>query len=381
MRILYVTTVGSTMYFFTDLIRSLLDKGHTVDVACNAKLKPIIPCYERWGCRIYPLSCTRSPFSLNSLRTVREIRTIVSQGHYDIVHCHTPVASACTRIACRALRKKGLRVIYTSHGFHFYKGAPLKNWLLYYPIEKLCAGFTDVLITINREDLQMAKRLGAKQTLQLPGVGINVEKFRNATVDVEARRAELGIPKDAFVLISAGELNRNKNQQVVIRAIELLNDPEIYYLIAGIGPEKSHLAALAAQAGLSSRVLLLGFRSDLPELYKCADAVVFPSVREGLGLVSVEGMAAGLPVICADNRGTREYSALYREEGLVCPAEDAGAFARAILRLKQEPELRARLQRRGPEIAEAFSVDKVISLMEEIYFGAASAGDADRQGG
>ena len=369
MRILYVTTVGSTMYFFKDLIRDLLDEGHTVDIACNESIKPIIPCYREWGCTVYPISCTRSPFSRASLTAIKEIRDIVTANNYDIVHCHKPVAAACARIACRKLRKHGLTVIYTSHGFHFYKGAPLKNRIVYYPIEKFCSRFTDVLITINKEDFEAAKKLHAGRVEQTPGVGIDVEKYKNVFVDRDSKRASLGIPDDAFVLISVGELNENKNHSVVIRALEKLADPRIYYLIAGEGGLKNELEQTARKVGLSDRVKLLGFRTDVPELYKISDVILFPSIREGLGLVSVEGMAAGLPLICADNRGTREYSAPYRDEGLVCQANDPDAFANAIRSLANDPEKCARLGAVGPKCAEAFSVKKVIAEVKRIYFG------------
>ena len=368
MRILYVTTVGSTMYFFKDLIRDLLDEGHTVDIACNEKIKPLLPCYREWGCHVFPISCTRSPFSKANFSAIKEIQRTVAEQKYDIVHCHTPVASACTRLACRKLRKSGLTVIYTSHGFHFYKGAPFKNRLIYYPIEKYCSRFTDVLITINKEDYEAAKKLDAKRVELTPGVGIDVNKYKNAVVDKKSAREALGIPDDAFVLISVGELNRNKNHSVVIRALEKLADRHIFYLIAGEGKLRDELMQTAEKAGVADRVKLLGFRTDVPELYKMSDAVIFPSIREGLGLVSVEGMAAGLPLICADNRGTREYSEPYREEGLVCPATDPCAFAAAIKRLADDPEKCAALGALGPKYAEAFSVYKVIAKVKSIYY-------------
>ena len=152
MKILYVTTIGNTMGFFTSIVEELLKAEHTVDVATNLNIGKLPDCYREWGCKIYPISCTRSPFNKGTIAAIKEIRKIVREGDYDIVHCHTPIAAMCTRLACRKLRKNGLKVFYTAHGFHFYKGAPLKNWLLYYPIECLCAHWTDTLITINRED-------------------------------------------------------------------------------------------------------------------------------------------------------------------------------------------------------------------------------------
>ncbi len=370
MRILYVTTVGSTMYFFQGLIRQLLDEGHTVDIACNDGIKPVLPCYREWGCRVFTISCTRSPFSPSNIKAVKQIKKIVAEGGYDIVHCHTPIASACARLACRKFRREGLRVVYTSHGFHFYKGAPLKNWIVYYPVEKICSRFTDTLITINEEDYLLSKeKLSVAEVERIPGVGVDLERFRVSLPDRSKKRSELGVPEDAFLLISVGELNENKNHKVVIRALSQLNDPRIHYMIAGKGGLSGYLKDLSIELGVSRQVHLLGFREDVPELYAVSDVVVFPSVREGLGLVSVEGMASGLPLICADNRGTREYSAPFREDGLVCPANDASAFAAAIKSLADDPEKCRRLGDEGKKTAAEFSVDKVISIMKRIYFG------------
>ena len=157
MRILYITTVGMTMRFFQSFISELCKEGHTVDIACS-DTESIPEYYKKEKFKIYRLSCSRSPFNFGNVRAIREIRMIVRKNQYDIVHCHTPVAAACTRLACRPLRKKmALRVFYTAHGFHFCTGAPKKNWIVYYPIEKWLSRYTDVLITINKEDYRRAR--------------------------------------------------------------------------------------------------------------------------------------------------------------------------------------------------------------------------------
>lgn len=368
MRILYVTTVGSTMSFFTNLIRVLLDEGHTVDIACNERIKPLPPCYRDWGCKIYPIDCVRNPFSLANRRAVHQIRSLADSNRYDIVHCHTPVAGVCARLACRKMRRSGLRVFYTAHGLHFYKGAPLKNWLLYYPAEKICAHMTDTLIVINREDYSLAQRkLHAGRVVYVPGVGIDVEKFHGTVVDRSAKRAELGIPEDAFVLISVGELNANKNHQVIIRAVAQLHDPTVHYLIAGMGPKKAELEALAESLGISGQIHLAGYRNDVAELYKTADVDVFPSIREGLGLASIEGMAAGLPLICSDNRGTREYTDICRKDGFCGICTSVEEYVAAIRCLQTDRAIYAQLCQEGYHAAKRFSVVEVNRKMMKLY--------------
>ena len=371
MRILYVTTIGRTTRFFEPFIKELIAAGHQVDFATNEEGSAVPDVYRELGCQVFRVAFSRSPLSSGNLKAIKSVKKIVSDGNYDIVHCHTPVASLATRLACKKIRKKtGLKVFYTAHGFHFYKGAPLKSWLIYYPIEWLCSFFTDLLITINSEDYDRAqKRLHAKRTAYVPGVGIDVERFAEAKVDRAEKRAELGIPEDAFLLISVGELNRNKNHEIVIRALAKLRRPDIHYMIAGKGPLEEHLRSLANESGIGDNIHLLGYRHDIPELYKTADADVFPSIREGLGLAALEGMAAGLPLICSDNRGTREYAPSYDVPGFDPMCRDVNMFAEAIERLADHRELCEELSRQGQTIAEKFSFKNVNIIMHRDIYG------------
>lgn len=308
MKILFVTTVGATMGFFKDFIKQLLNKGHTVDIACNDDLWAVPECYREWNCSVYQIECSRSPLSTSNLKAVKQIRSLVKENKYDIVHCHTPVAALCARVACRKLRKQGrVKVIYTAHGFHFYKGAPKKNWLIFYPIEWVCAHWTDVLITINKEDYALARhRMHASVVEYVPGVGIDIEKFYEAKADRAKKRNDIGVPEDAPLILSVGELNENKNHETVIKAIAMLQNENIHYAIAGKGELANRLEETAANLGLSNRVHLLGFRSDVAELYHAADLFVHPSLREGLPVAVMEAIASHLPVICSDIRGARE---------------------------------------------------------------------------
>ena len=378
MNILYVTTIGATMDFFVEYIGDLIKGGHTVDLAANVNERDVPQYFRSAGCNVFPLSCSRSPLSTGNFRAISQIRKLVQGGQYDIVHCHTPVAAMCTRIACIGARKRGTKVFYTAHGFHFFKGAPLKNWLLFYPVEKICSYFTDVLITINREDYQMAqKRLKACRVEYVPGVGVDVEKFRNTQVDKKQKRAELGIPENATMLLSVGELNRNKNQQVIIRALAQLNNPDIHYAVVGMGGQAEALKKLSEELGVAQQVHFLGYREDVAELCHTADIFCFPSQREGLGLAAVEAMAAGLSVVAADNRGTREYM-INEETGFVCQNNDVASFADAIHKLQSDRRLRERIGEANKWKAEDFDLSKVTLQMKRIY-GSACQGSVEQR--
>ena len=330
MKILIVTTIGLTSIFFKELIADLVNEGHTVDFACNDSEYKVDEQCINLGCNVYSIGFSRFPFSYQNIKAIKKLKNLVTENRYDIVHCHTPVAGACTRIACKSLRKDGIKVFYTAHGFHFYKSAPLINWLIYYPVEKICAHFTDVLITINQEDYALARRrIKAKRVEYIPGVGIDTKKFSDCSVDRRGKRRELGITEDEFLLISVGELNKNKNHQVVIKALAQLNDPNVHYMIAGRGPEEETLRILSQELGVNNQVHLLGYREDIPELFHSADVNIFPSIREGFGLAAIEGLAAGLPLICSDNRGTREY-AVDGVNAVVCRKQTPEEYKKAI---------------------------------------------------
>ena len=363
MKILYVTTISLTMGFFKNFIGKLVEDGNTVEFACNCE-SPVDSFYDNLVTNIHNLPFSRSPFDKLNLAAYKQLKKLVENGEYDIVHCHTPVAAMITRLACRKMRKKGTKVIYTAHGFHFYKGAPKLNWLIYYPIEKICSYFTDVLITINKEDFALAqKKMKAKKVEYVPGVGIEVEKFANPGVTREQKREELGIPQDAKLLISVGELNKNKNHETVIRAIK---DLDVYYIIAGCGDLQDYLQNIIDEFNLTDRVKLLGYRTDVAELYAVADVFVFPSFREGLPVSMMEAMASGLPCIASKIRGNVDLID-NSENGYLCNPSLSDEFTKAIEKILNNEELKQSIKLSNAQTVKAFDVFNVISEMKRLY--------------
>lgn len=366
MKILYVTTISLTMNsFFKPHIAMLVRESNQVDIACNARELPLDKQYSDLNCRFYQVDFSRSPLAKDNIKAYMQLSEILKKEKYDIVHCHTPNASVITRLACRNLRKKnGLKVFYTAHGFHFYKGAPKLNWMLYYPIEKFCSRFTDKLITINREDYELAsQRFHAKKVCYVPGVGVDLSKFCDAQVDKDSKRRELNITENAFLLLSVGELNENKNHQVVIRAMAAMRDTVIHYAIAGVGDQKDNLMKLAEEFGIEQRLHLLGYRTDVAQLCKISDAFCFPSYREGLSVSLMEAMASGLPVVCSQIRGNVDL--IDENGGALFDPHSVTACRRAI-----ETVIEADKNKMGEtnrKKAETFSTANVIAEMRKLY--------------
>ncbi len=289
--------------------------GYEVHVACNFKegntcsarqVQRLLHVLRERQIQFHQWDCPRSPWPVKTcIRAYRQLRMILQTYPFAWMHCHSPVGGALARAAAH---QAGIPVIYTAHGFHFYKGAPLKNWLLYYPVEKALAYDTDVLITVNQEDQRLAdRRLRAGQIFRIPGVGIDTERFQYPG---KAGRREFcrlyQIPEDAVILLSVGELNEGKNHRMVIAALADLPDYNLYYMICGQGDLREELWRYADKMGVGTRIRMPGFLDNLTWVYQSADIFVFPSVREGMPAALIEAMAAGLPCVVSDIRGCRE---------------------------------------------------------------------------
>lgn len=366
MRILYVTTISLTMNtFFKPHIDMLVKEGHQVDIACNYSDLTMDEFYINLGCKVHQIDFSRSPLSKDNFRAYGQLKKVIENGNYDVVHCHTPNASVITRLVCRKFRNKtGLKVFYTAHGFHFYKGAPKLNWVVFYPIEKLCSRFTDKLITINKEDYQLAKtKFKAKEVHYVPGVGIDLSKYENVQVDRNAKRREIGVPENAFLLLSVGELNENKNHQIIIRAMAKLNDPNVHYAIAGVGDKKGELLALAKNLNVANQLHLLGYRKDVPELNYTADVFCFPSKREGLAVSLMEAMACKMPAICSYIRGNIDL--ISSTGGVIVESNDAQDWSIAIKKIRDSD--RIHMGGFNYKQVESYSKVNVLSIMKSIY--------------
>ncbi len=307
-KVLFTATVVKTHInvFHLPYLKWFKEQGYEVHVAAKNDFVNE-PCIIPYCDKFYDINFARFPFSKANIKAYKQLKKIIKENNYNIIHCHTPVAGVLTRLAAR--NSKDTTVIYTAHGFHFFKGAPLLNWLIYYPVERFCARFTDKLITINKEDYERAQHFKLRKNgkvYYVSGVGIDIEKIRNTKVDVQQKKKELGIPENLPVLLSIGELIKRKNHETVLIALSKLKSYDFVYLICGRGILAEYLQEQVKQLGLTDKVKFLGFRKDIAELCKTADLFIFPSYQEGLPVALMEAMAAELPAIASNVRGNRD---------------------------------------------------------------------------
>lgn len=313
-RVLQLASVASMIDLFNkDNILILEGLGTKIDVAANfqegsiTSQDRVTEFYQELSNRdidVIDYPCPRSIFRVKDIiRAYKMIKKIADERHYRVVHCHSPIGGVIARLACRRARKNGTKVVYTAHGFHFFKGAPFLNWAIFYPIEKICSRITDVLITINQEDFKRAHNWKTCRVELVHGIGVHTEEFRNEDVDRVKYRTEFGFKDDDYVFMSTGQISVRKNHEVIIRALAEIKNPKIKYLIVGFGELEEKHKALVSELGIDERVVFAGYRGDVKRLLHAVDAYAFPSLQEGLPVALMEAMSVGLPIVCSKIRG------------------------------------------------------------------------------
>ncbi len=363
-KVLFSCTVlrGHLLVFHLPYMRWFQEQGYEVHVCARNDThepSPDIP-----YCDVYhELPFERSPFSAKNINVYKQLKAIINREDFALIHCHTPVGGLLTRLAARKARKRGTRVFYTAHGFHFFTGAPLRNWLLFYPAERIASRWTDTLITINQEDYARAQRFHAKQAALVPGVGVDLARFADAA---PADRAGLGIPENVPLLLTVGELTPRKNDAVTLRAMARMRHAEAHLALCGVGEMWQELERLARSLDIANRVHFLGFCKDVPGVLHAADVFVFPSLHEGLPVSLMEAMASGLPCAVSRVRGNADLIA-QDEGGLLCAPTDAEALARNLDALLDDPDLCRHMGEHNQQVVRAYSLENALQATTALY--------------
>lgn len=364
-KVLFTATTDSFVnQFLGPYLNYFKKEGYEVHVATsgnevfkNCDKKHIIP-FER------------NPFKNNNLKSIKKLKKIINKENYEIIHAHTPMGGVVTRMAAKDARKRGTKVIYTAHGFHFFKGAPAHYWLFFYPVEKYMSKYTDDLITINKEDYQIAKRKFKKTRVHyVAGVGIDKKKFDFKMTNKEKTilRSSLGLDDSDFILIFPAELNKNKNQILLINVMEAMvkKHNNIHLLLPGIDSYKGQYQNIVEEKNLIKNIHFLGYRKDIPKLLKISNLAVSSSKREGLPVNLLEAMYVGLPMVVTDCRGNRDLVE-NGKTGYIVDKTDTHIFQEKILKIYNDV-IDKKFSKISSEITKKYLLESIMKDMVKIY--------------
>ena len=371
-KILFISNISSRI---TTFVTASIAAAHSLNMdfyqAANwqdADPSQIATDEKAYEIKIKSVPISRNPLAKTNFTAYKELVAFIKQENIDYIHCNTPTGGILGRLAGKKCKVK--KVIYQAHGFHFYKGAPKINWLVYYPVEKWLALYTDALITINSEDFELAK---AKLRLRkngkvyyVPGVGIDTSQYNLSEKSREEKRRELGLGEDDVALISMGDLIERKNYATAIRSIAETNDPKLQYFICGKGSEEENLRALAESLGVTKQIHFLGFRSDIKELLVAADIFLFTTKQEGLPRSMMEAMASGLPCIASKIRGNTDLLD-GTEGGFLCETTDTAAYAEKLKLLANDKALRKAMGENNLIAIQKFNTETVNEELRKVY--------------
>lgn len=367
-KILFIATVEShILYFHLPFLKYFQDKGFEVHVATklaerkNELIERNVICHD--------IDFKRSLLTLNNFTAFKQLVKLMKENKFSLVHTHTPVGSFIARLAAKATNTSP--ILYTAHGFHFYKGAPLKYWLMYYTAEKLAARLTDGLLVMNQEDYEAAQKFKVRKKrtpFYVHGVGLDIEKYKNSSIDeVKKLRKDLKIEESDIVMLSIAELIPRKNYMQVIKALETIpKDINLRYLIVGNGEQSDELKQYVKLKRLEDKIKFLGYRSDVPNILALSDFLILTSKHEGLTKCLMEAMAAGKPIIASNVRGNKELI-VDGINGYIVPLDDIEKTREAIIKLACEKDTRISMGLQGQKLILDYSLDKVLEEMDEIY--------------
>ena len=371
MKVLLTATVQSHIcQFHKPLVEILHAHGCEVHVAAKNNLAEKNGLKLDFVEKVYDVPFARSPKSKNNINAYREIKKIVNQEHYDVIHCNTPMGGIVTRLAARKVRKRGTKVYYTAHGFHFYEGAPKKNWIVFYPIEKIFSCLTDKLITITAEDFNFAKRKFYCQVERIHGVGVDEKRYFPVDKSEKMKlRKEMGFNMEQKIILCVGELLPNKNQKMAIHMMKYIVDQHSnsVLLLAGNGPERDDLEQEIEACRMNDHVKLLGYCTNLQDYQHIADVLVSCSKREGLPANIVEAMLSETPIVASRNRGHKELIQ-DGETGFLVDVNDTKDMAQKVLKILNDDELQKQISEDAKKYAEQYNYSNVKQELETIYF-------------
>jgi glycosyltransferase involved in cell wall biosynthesis len=344
MKIIEITNVDfSLRQFLLPLMREIRARGHEVIGACAEGQFLDVPRAE--GFRIVAIPFERRASPLAHWRAFRVLVRLFRAEQPDLVHAHMPISGFLARIA--AWWAGVPRIACTCHGFWFnYPGNPARR-AVGFLMEWVAARVTTVFLTVSDEEARDARRLWIHRDAVSVRNGRDPSVFRPDPAARAQVRASLGVPEDRVVLVAVSRLVRHKGFPELAAAMREVPEAELWVVGERLPSDRGDdMLTLLRNAGLGSRLHLLGYRTDVAAILAAADIFVLPSHFEGLPMSVIEAMLTGLPVVASNIRGPRE-QVVPEVTGLLVPPGSVAPLAEALRRLTHDPATRATMGAAG----------------------------------
>lgn len=366
---LIVSTVSRQFYLFEQVnIKVLRELGYEVHGAANFSDRS--ERLEEINIIEHQIDFQRFPFSFKNLKAYFQLKKEIKDNDFEIIHSHSPVGGVIGRLA-GYFSKKNSEIIYTAHGFHFFKGSSIVNWFLYFPIEFFLSFITDKLIVINNEDFKFAKKyLKMKNLILVNGVGVNYNKFKKIDlINKINKRVDYGFDENQFILIYVGELSKRKNQSVLVDVMKSIvkYKSDVILLLVGTGNEKNSLIKNIENNDLKKNIKLLGYRNDVADLMQISDLAVSSSKQEGLPVNLMEAMGVGLPLVVSNCRGNRDLVSNESNGFIIFGDDQVDTFTKKILYLIENELVRDSFSNKSFELSRNYSEDNIKNVMRSVY--------------
>ncbi|MBO5955120.1 MAG: glycosyltransferase family 4 protein [Clostridia bacterium] len=365
-KIMMIATTDNMIWqFMLPHIKYLQEQGNEIQCVCARTGFWTDELKEKHNLVVHEIDFGRNPLKIKNIKGYKQLKKLQEKEKFDLVYCQQPVGGLMGRLVGKKFK---IPVIYTAHGFHFFKGCPLVNKVIYKPVEKWLSKYTDILITINEEDYQNALKMKAKKVFKINGIGIDKSKIKIEEFDKVAFRKELGLEPTDKVILTVSEINQNKNYITMLQTIKILveKDKNIKFVSCGTGVWREKISNYAKELGIENNVIFLGYRKDIGKIMQVSDLFFHASYREGLTLSVMEAMSFGLPCVVSNVRGNRDLI-VDGKGGYVAEPTDAQKFAVKIEYLLNNPEDYKVFGEFNKQESEKYSIDNVIAQLAKIY--------------
>lgn len=365
-KIMVVATTDNMIWqFLLPHIKHLQDNNNTVECVCSKTGFWFDELKTKYNLVVHEIDFGRNPLKLKNFKAYKKLKQLQQEKNYDLVYCQQPVGGMMGRLIGKKFK---IPVIYTAHGFHFFKGCPIVNKVIYKPVEKWLSKHTDLLITINEEDYQNALKMKAKKVFKINGIGIDTNKIKVEEFDKIAFKQELGLNADDKVVLTISEINKNKNYITMLKTIKELveKDKSIKFVSCGTGVWKEKIHNYAKELGIENNCVFLGFRKDISKILQITDIFFHASFREGLTLSVMEAMSCGVPCVVSNVRGNRDLI-VDAKGGFVVEPQDYQTFAKRIFEILNNKALMEEFKSYNLNESKKYMVEEVKNQLEKIY--------------